>query len=51
MRDIVQIVERSRITGKLSQENGRTLGGLHVHREFALSSIRQLIYTSQKIKR
>jgi len=47
----VQIVDRSCITGKLSQKNGRTLDGFHVHREFALSNIRQLIYTSQKIKR
>ena len=50
VRDIVQIVERSRVTGKLGQKYRRALNGFHVHREFALSNIRQLIYTSREIK-
>src|SRR6185312_8010707 len=46
--DILQIVERSYVTGKLGQKNCRTLDGFHDHREFALPNIRQLIYTTLK---
>ncbi len=49
VRDILQIVERSHVTGKLGQKNCRTLDGFHDHREFALPNIRQLIYTSLKM--
>src|SRR6266481_810438 len=48
-RDILQVVERSRVTGKLGQEDCRALDGLDGHREFALRNIRQLIYTSLQI--
>src|ERR1700693_4230646 len=49
VRDILQVVERSRVTGKLGQEDCRALDGLDGHREFALRNIRQLIYTSLQI--
>src|SRR5713101_4902718 len=49
LRDILQTVKRSRVTGKLGQKNCRALDSLHGHREFALRNIRQLIYTSLQI--
>jgi hypothetical protein len=46
MRYVLQIVEGSRVSGKLGQKYCRALDGLHGHVEFPLPNIRQLIYTS-----
>src|SRR5580704_11133276 len=50
VRDISQIVEGGRIARKLGQEYRRSLNRLHTHPDFALLYIRQLIYTTPKMK-